>query len=136
MIYFNSNNTPYWDKMDQNFLQLVDNYLSSISNLPSFTITSTWRSPEHNQAVGGVPNSYHLVGKAIDIVFSKYISLGSTSDLDVIYYVNDGHYHFEPSKGSWLSGHNIGLTEEGGSLPLTVIIGIFVLIGIIVLVLR
>ena len=30
-------------------------------------ITSTWRSPAHNKAVGGVPNSYHLHGRAIDI---------------------------------------------------------------------
>ena len=30
-------------------------------------ITSTYRSPEHNRAVGGVPNSYHLRGRAIDI---------------------------------------------------------------------
>jgi hypothetical protein len=30
-------------------------------------ITSTWRSAEHNRAVGGVPNSYHLQGRAIDI---------------------------------------------------------------------
>jgi len=31
-------------------------------------ITSTWRSVEHNRAVGGVPNSYHLQGRAIDVV--------------------------------------------------------------------
>jgi hypothetical protein len=30
-------------------------------------VTSTWRSVEHNRAVGGVPNSYHLQGRAIDI---------------------------------------------------------------------
>ncbi len=32
------------------------------------TITSTFRSVAHNRAVGGVPNSYHLLGRAIDIV--------------------------------------------------------------------
>jgi hypothetical protein len=32
------------------------------------TVTSTYRSPEHNRRVGGVPNSYHLSGRAIDIV--------------------------------------------------------------------
>src|SRR4051794_35884910 len=31
-------------------------------------ITSAWRSVEHNRAVGGVPNSYHLQGRAIDIM--------------------------------------------------------------------
>lgn len=30
-------------------------------------VTSTLRSVEHNRAVGGVPNSYHLRGMAIDI---------------------------------------------------------------------
>ena len=30
-------------------------------------VTSTYRSPEHNRRVGGVANSYHLRGKAIDI---------------------------------------------------------------------
>lgn len=31
------------------------------------TVTSTVRSPERNRRVGGVPNSYHLKGRAIDI---------------------------------------------------------------------
>ena len=30
-------------------------------------VTSTLRSPEHNRRVGGVRNSYHLSGRAIDI---------------------------------------------------------------------
>ena len=30
-------------------------------------VTSTHRTPEHNRRVGGVPNSYHLSGRAIDI---------------------------------------------------------------------
>lgn len=31
-------------------------------------ITSIYRSVEHNRAVGGVANSYHLQGRAIDVV--------------------------------------------------------------------
>jgi len=31
-------------------------------------ITSTWRSQQHNHAVGGVPNSWHLQARAMDIV--------------------------------------------------------------------
>ena len=31
-------------------------------------VTSTRRSPAHNRAVGGVRNSYHLIGRAIDVV--------------------------------------------------------------------
>ena len=30
-------------------------------------ITSTYRSAAHNRAVGGVANSYHLVGRAVDV---------------------------------------------------------------------
>lgn len=30
-------------------------------------VTSTYRSPEHNRRVGGVRNSYHIRGRAIDI---------------------------------------------------------------------
>jgi hypothetical protein len=30
-------------------------------------ITSIYRSPAHNRAVGGVANSYHLAGRAIDV---------------------------------------------------------------------
>ncbi|WP_265564343.1 D-Ala-D-Ala carboxypeptidase family metallohydrolase [Sphingomicrobium arenosum] len=30
-------------------------------------VTSTYRSPAHNARVGGVPNSYHLRNRAIDI---------------------------------------------------------------------
>lgn len=30
-------------------------------------VTSTYRTPEHNRRVRGVPNSYHLSGRAIDI---------------------------------------------------------------------
>jgi len=32
-----------------------------------FTVTSAKRTPEENKAAGGVPNSQHLVGEAIDI---------------------------------------------------------------------
>ncbi|HEY1143957.1 MAG TPA: D-Ala-D-Ala carboxypeptidase family metallohydrolase [Sphingomicrobium sp.] len=43
--------------------------LSSAANLGSRwgRVTSTLRSIAHNRAVGGVPNSYHLRGRAIDI---------------------------------------------------------------------
>lgn len=32
------------------------------------TISSTYRTIAHNRAVGGVPDSYHLSGRAIDVV--------------------------------------------------------------------
>jgi hypothetical protein len=37
-------------------------------------ITSGWRSIAHNRAVGGVPNSYHLRGAAIDVARKPGVS--------------------------------------------------------------
>jgi len=39
-------------------------------------VTSTYRSPEHNRRVGGVANSYHLRGRAIDIARRPGVSHG------------------------------------------------------------
>ncbi len=36
------------------------------SLFPGSTITSQYRTPEHNAAVGGVPNSLHTMGEAVD----------------------------------------------------------------------
>ena len=41
------------------------------------TVTSTYRSPEHNRRVGGVRNSYHLSGRAVDIARRPGVSHGS-----------------------------------------------------------
>jgi len=42
--------------------------LGPLRVLSSFGIaTSLWRSAEHNRRVGGMPNSYHLTGRAIDV---------------------------------------------------------------------
>jgi hypothetical protein len=39
-------------------------------------VTSTYRSPQHNRDVGGVANSYHLRGRAIDIARRPGVSHG------------------------------------------------------------
>ena len=51
--------------MDNAFLQMLDD-ARGIAGIP-FTINSGYRSQTHNQKVGGVSNSSHLVGKAADI---------------------------------------------------------------------
>jgi hypothetical protein len=65
-------------------------------------VTSTKRSVAHNRSVGGVPNSYHLSGRARDSVPPPGMSMSeyyrrlkaANPHLDVI---NEGdHIHMEP----------------------------------------
>ena len=51
--------------MDDSFLQMLDD-ARSIAGIP-FKITSGYRSVAHNKKIGGVQNSSHLIGKAVDI---------------------------------------------------------------------
>jgi Peptidase M15 len=71
-------------------------------------VTSTARSVEHNRAVGGVPNSYHLLGRAIDIarrpgvthamIAAAYRSAGYR----LVESLDEGdHSHFAFSFGGW-----------------------------------
>ena len=32
------------------------------------TVTSWWRTPQHNERIGGLANSLHLIGWAFDVV--------------------------------------------------------------------
>lgn len=52
-------------KMDPSFLEMLDTARGWVG-LP-FRITSGFRTPSHNQVVGGVPNSSHCKGYASDI---------------------------------------------------------------------
>lgn len=51
--------------MDSDFLTMLDN-ARQIAGIP-FKINSGYRTIEHNEKVGGKPNSSHIVGKAVDI---------------------------------------------------------------------
>lgn len=42
-----------------------------LAHFPGLTLTSTLRSPQRNSAVGGVPGSYHLKGRAADFSGSR-----------------------------------------------------------------
>lgn len=62
---FQCDGKPCFDKMDKNFLEMLDEArgYSSIQ----FKVTSSWRSEEHNKKVKGAKNSSHLYGLAVDI---------------------------------------------------------------------
>jgi len=51
--------------MDQKLIQILDDIRETI-NRP-IIVTSGYRTPSHNIAVGGLPGSEHLVGCAADI---------------------------------------------------------------------
>ncbi len=61
--------SPMPDDVLQNIVELANNLqiLRDYIGKP-LTVTSGYRSPEHNTRIGGVPNSQHLLGKAADLV--------------------------------------------------------------------
>ena len=48
--------------------QTTYTYARRIADKFDLRITSLYRSPEHNAAIGGAPNSYHTRGLAVDFV--------------------------------------------------------------------
>lgn len=70
--------------------------------MPGERISSTFRSPARNRAVGGVANSYHLSGRARDSLPPRGMGLREywrqlkvlNPDKDVI--LEDDHVHIEP----------------------------------------
>ena len=69
-------------------------------------VTSTFRSQEHNREVGGVRNSYHLLGRAIDIVPRPGVSHAAIAEAyrragyHLVELLNEGdHSHFAFSFG-------------------------------------
>ena len=55
-----------FDKMDTVFLMQLDKLRDNI-NQP-ISITSSYRDKEYNKQIGGVKSSFHLKGRAVDIV--------------------------------------------------------------------
>ena len=54
------------DEMDEEFLLFLDE-VREYAKVPFF-LTSDYRTPEHNQQVGGHPRSLHVKGRAVDFV--------------------------------------------------------------------
>ena len=63
---FHIDGTGVIDKMNGEFLTKLDEFRHRLGE--AVKITSSYRSPEKNAAVGGVKNSFHMLGRAVDIV--------------------------------------------------------------------
>ena len=67
--------------MDIRLLQLLDNLREYIDN--PIIITSGYRTPKHNIAVGGSPTSRHLMGLACDIACPNAGYMGKVIDFAI-----------------------------------------------------
>jgi hypothetical protein len=67
------------------------------------SVTSWLRSRKHNAAVGGVPNSQHLAGVAVDIVLddtnqtAEFVTWATRQHLQVI--IEGDHLHVQEPRG-------------------------------------
>ena len=64
--YFGRSEFVQPDRMDRNLLILLDRTREAYGK--PLRITGSFRTPEHNSRVGGIPGSLHLVGQAVDFV--------------------------------------------------------------------
>ena len=87
-------------------------------------VTSTYRSVEHNRAVGGVPNSFHLSGRAIDIARRPGVNHAMIAEAyrragyRLVESLDEGdHSHFAFSFGG--SGVAVSSFKPSKSLPTT-----------------
>ena len=85
-------------------------------------VTSIYRSEAHNRAVGGVPNSYHLAGQAIDVARRPGVSHFQVAaalrkaGFDLVESIDEGdHSHF--AFGVPGSPRPIAVAEEGPAAP-------------------
>jgi len=99
----------------------VDDLVSIATRDPRVRVTSTYRDPEHNAEVNGVPNSQHIKGTAIDFV-APGMSLKEAQAMfpgeTVIYHNAGSGYHFHV-QGSGMSKPDDDLAAMGFGKPQT-----------------
>lgn len=89
-------------KLKPEFWSILD-IMRGLSDTP-FIITSGLRTVEENKAVGGLPNSAHLRGLAVDLVCSdkfkrnKMLKGILTSNIPVFIEIAKGHLHVSIDK--------------------------------------
>lgn len=76
-------------------------------------VTSGWRSPSHNEAIGGVKNSQHVLGKASDLqvkgvepedlylIIDSLITTGQMKEGGLGLYNTFVHYDIRGTKARW-----------------------------------
>lgn len=72
LIYFDREEFDNFDKMDSEFLKLLDK-IRHISGVPMI-ITSDYRTKKKNKEVGGKPDSAHLYGWAVDVACANGVA--------------------------------------------------------------
>ncbi len=102
---FQCKDGSYLVKIDSRLLEKLQKLRDLIGK--PIIITSGYRTPEYNKKVGGVKNSYHLHGKAVDIKvngispreLSKYAEKVGFNGIGI--YENFIHLDIRPVKTIW-----------------------------------
>ena len=77
-----------------------------------FTITSWYRTPTVNRAVGGAENSLHLTGAATDVIISGWEStLENANKIRAMGW--EGGIGYYPGKGGWFHLSSAPIKERG-----------------------
>jgi uncharacterized protein YcbK (DUF882 family) len=107
-------NSPMPDDVLENVKVIAEQLqvLRDVLNIP-ITINSAYRSPAHNKKIGGVKDSQHITGKAVDIVakgittnylafkIKELISKGKMLEGGIGVYDTFVHYDIRGTKARW-----------------------------------